>query len=515
MEPHQAATSLATEDTMEYDALSGRTLAKHDPWRQILRERQSKKQPPPLLRTPPAPKLPESDYKIVFRPRSGLRISAWPDRQLTHSIQQASLIPERRFYAQVITQPQAQQNLITVSTPDEDCAEALRHITTLQLGTTTYEVTAYLKPPPGTVRGILHGIDQGTTPDQLREAIITTGPTILDARMLGASTTAVITFEGPHVPFYVRAYGILTRCKPYRRTYQCCSLCGALGHRQDVCPNPQIEICGQCHAKNPAPQHNCKPTCQLCGLEHLTASKDCRRKLRPSPPPLRVRERELKQPDNSYHRYQPAPHYQPPPAPETHREQPQVRWSAVAALPPTAEIHYPPLPHRDTPPPPTLPNHDAQNEALKRENAQLKAQLEEKAKQFNTLEQQIAELRAQMQRQITPPPTTTTTENTDAVITIAPTNEDTNTTTLVQLVQPSSPPTNTTILTAFEDLKRYIHDAVTNLHTRFQQLDDRLTAIEADKRQRHKKPKHSPLPQILEDTAQSTRDDGDSSVLST
>lgn len=120
------------------------------------------KQIPPL-RIPPALKLPESDYKIVFRPRSGLRIAAWPDRQLMHSIQQASGIPERRFYAQVITQPQAQQNLVTVSTPDKGCVEALRRITTLQLGTTTFEVTAYLKPPPGTARGIIHGIPRHHT----------------------------------------------------------------------------------------------------------------------------------------------------------------------------------------------------------------------------------------------------------------------------------------------------------------------------------------------------------------
>lgn len=168
--------SPAAEETMEFDPLSGRALPKHDPWRQILRERQSQKQPPPAaaqaglaskqippLRIPPALKLPESDYKIVFRPRSGLRIAAWPDRQLMHSIQQASGIPERRFYAQVITQPQAQQNLVTVSTPDKGCVEALRRITTLQLGTTTFEVTAYLKPPPGTARGIIHGIPRHHT----------------------------------------------------------------------------------------------------------------------------------------------------------------------------------------------------------------------------------------------------------------------------------------------------------------------------------------------------------------
>ncbi|KAH9367487.1 hypothetical protein HPB48_018267 [Haemaphysalis longicornis] len=69
--------------------------------------------------------------------------------------------------------------------------------------------------------------------------------------MLGTSTSAVVTFEGPHVPFYIKAYGLFTRCRPYRQTVQCCSLCGELGHRRDVCPNPDAPVCAQCHPKPP------------------------------------------------------------------------------------------------------------------------------------------------------------------------------------------------------------------------------------------------------------------------
>lgn len=117
-----------------------------------------------------------------------------------------------------------------------------------------------------------------------------------------------------------------------------------------------------------------------------------------------------------------------------------------------------------------------------------------------------------MQRQITPPQTTRTIDNTEAVNIIASTSENTNAATPVQ---PPSLPTNTTIVSAFEDLKRYIHDAIKNFHIGFRQLDERLTAIEANKRKRHKKPKQNPPPQSLEDPAESTWDDGDSSVLST
>ncbi|KAM7313515.1 hypothetical protein ISCGN_003377 [Ixodes scapularis] len=52
-------------------------------------------------------------------------------------------------------------------------------------------------------------------------------------------------------------------------------------------------MCAQCHTRDPTQDHDCTPKCQLCGLAHPTASKDCRKKLRSPPPPLRDRERAL------------------------------------------------------------------------------------------------------------------------------------------------------------------------------------------------------------------------------
>ncbi|KAH9381246.1 hypothetical protein HPB48_014443 [Haemaphysalis longicornis] len=188
--------------------------------------------------------------------------------------------------------------------------------------------------------------------------------------MLGASSSVVITFEGLHVPFYVKAYGILTRCRPYRQTIQCCSVCGQLGHRQDVCPNPDTPVCAQCHVKNPAADHECVPTCKLCGLDHPTASRDCRKKLRPPPPPIRVRERGLTSHAtigySSTHQQRQAPRTAQPLRPVS----PHVSWSAVAAVPPTASDQFPPLP-ACTKSPPTPPI-DPQYCKLEQENAQLR-----------------------------------------------------------------------------------------------------------------------------------------------
>ncbi|KAH7972659.1 hypothetical protein HPB52_014793 [Rhipicephalus sanguineus] len=148
------------------------------------------------------------------------------------------------------------------------------------------------RPIPGGVRGVVHGIEEGTTDEQLEDLLAMNNCKILYARMLGRSTSAVITFEGPHVPFYVKVGCTLSRCRPYRKSVQYCRSCGEIGHRQDVCPNPNDDICNNCGEQNADPNnHKCELKCKLCGMPHETASRECRRKLKPAPPPLRVRER--------------------------------------------------------------------------------------------------------------------------------------------------------------------------------------------------------------------------------
>ncbi|KAH9383141.1 hypothetical protein HPB48_023876 [Haemaphysalis longicornis] len=313
---------------MEYDYNSGRTIAPAGPWIKILRARkqastqvshaaiskQRASSPTQLGRSSPdkgpmpnkitqpfdglvktstanqsrrhtLPKLPDNEYKIIYRPRTGLCLSKWSDKIITQGFATAGNVPLRDFYSQVTIQTQWDQNLIVASTASEDLAEVLSTITQLQLEGATYELSAYVKPPPNTSRGVIHGFEAGTTEEELAALLITTGPQILQARMLGRSTTAVVTFEGPHVPFYVKVACTLTRCRPYKRTHQYCSLCGALGHRPDVCPTPDRKICSSCGLDNPLPDHHCVPKCKLCGLSHETASKDCKRRLKPNRPP--------------------------------------------------------------------------------------------------------------------------------------------------------------------------------------------------------------------------------------
>ncbi|KAH7972908.1 hypothetical protein HPB52_018639 [Rhipicephalus sanguineus] len=68
----------------------------------------------------------------------------------------------------------------------------------------------------------------------------------------------------------------MLRCTLYRKQIDVCHQCGRVGHRMDVCPNPQDRVCRGCGASNPDPNHECTPACRLCGGAHPTADKACK-----------------------------------------------------------------------------------------------------------------------------------------------------------------------------------------------------------------------------------------------
>lgn len=242
--------------------------------------------------------------------------------------------PQQAFYDHVIVQVQASHNLLVASTANAEYAITLSKVTTLQLGAVQHELMPYMKPPPDTCRGVIHGLDSDITPDTLANLLQANKPLLLHARLMGRTTSALLTFQGPHVPFYVKVGSILYRCRPFRRTVQVCQLCGDTGHRQDVCPNPDNPKCPSCGLSNPATGHPCSPMCKLCSLPHTTASKDCPKKLIPGLPVNKPR----------------IPSGEPAPAQVVDLQ--QVSWPTIVSRSPTAHS-YPTLPTRPTTTTPT------------------------------------------------------------------------------------------------------------------------------------------------------------------
>lgn len=73
------------------------------------------------------------------------------------------------------------------------------------------------------------GLDPNLTNEQPPYIISANGQRILQARMFRILTTALITFQGVHVPFYIKPYGLLISYHRYEQTTQRCTRCRELG----------------------------------------------------------------------------------------------------------------------------------------------------------------------------------------------------------------------------------------------------------------------------------------------
>ncbi|KAH7953432.1 hypothetical protein HPB49_008116 [Dermacentor silvarum] len=95
--------------------------------------------------------------------------------------------------------------------------------------------------------------------------------------MLGDTKTAVITFYGDITPRYVYYKGGELACYPYKYTTQVCKICHEIGHRSDVCLQPDIVVCHTFGTQNTAPDHECARICKACGEGHLTRDRECKK----------------------------------------------------------------------------------------------------------------------------------------------------------------------------------------------------------------------------------------------
>ncbi|KAH8037454.1 hypothetical protein HPB51_010443 [Rhipicephalus microplus] len=121
--------------------------------------------------------------------------------------------------------------------------------------------------------GVVNKIGHEIAPDFLTEVEVP-GYEVLTCRRLGDSEAMVLTFRGKRVPFFVNTYGQALCCYLYKLTTPHCRKCNKTGHREDVCPKPpdtlKCRVCGDSLSPN---NHECRPSCMLCGGDHPTAAK--------------------------------------------------------------------------------------------------------------------------------------------------------------------------------------------------------------------------------------------------
>ncbi|KAH7967075.1 hypothetical protein HPB49_022195 [Dermacentor silvarum] len=148
----------------------------------------------------------------------------------------------------------------------------------------TVDLKASFQPAGEVCRGVITVHEQETSAS-LKAKIHWRGGNIAFIRKLGKTSVALLAFEGHHVPRFVHYNSVVTPVREYKRTIPACYCCGTVGHRPELCPHPNDQRCGHCGQVVDASEegmtpHECKPSCQVCGKEHLTGSPACKAKFR-------------------------------------------------------------------------------------------------------------------------------------------------------------------------------------------------------------------------------------------
>ncbi|KAH7973541.1 hypothetical protein HPB49_002231 [Dermacentor silvarum] len=235
-----------------------------------------------LRRHAPLPRLPEEDFKIVFRPGGGLDLRTTTNGALLQILCTLATID----YATARTADRVRinpyNNSLTISTPSEPRARLYLRVSELRLGPTSYPLRAYMAAPDNALRGIIYNAVDSQTQDEIVQDLqamnVNTPYAIADARQMGRSQSILITFVGTTtLPSAIVFNCGIYRCHPFRPKAEACTNCWAPGHRADVCTKPKSTLCHRCGQAHKAVEPpTCVPCCILCRGAHVTGSRPCK-----------------------------------------------------------------------------------------------------------------------------------------------------------------------------------------------------------------------------------------------
>ncbi|KAG0425245.1 hypothetical protein HPB47_027580 [Ixodes persulcatus] len=172
------------------------------------------------------PPLPIEDYKVVVRPLDGLNLGAWGPDQVYRAIKLAAKLTPVET-AEIKTRLRKDQNLAVVSTPSVDTLERLCNISFIALGEKQFRVKPYAAMPDDSCKGVISGLTSRPSSEWLTEELNARNSNyiVLNARMMGSTTSAIITFHGLRVPRLVYIDGGEFECSVYRPKKQVCTKC--------------------------------------------------------------------------------------------------------------------------------------------------------------------------------------------------------------------------------------------------------------------------------------------------
>ncbi|KAH9378713.1 hypothetical protein HPB48_006097 [Haemaphysalis longicornis] len=206
-----------------------------------------------VLRATRMPDLPRDAINIVMRPRGGLQVFEVSRVEISRAITAAAKVGGVAAKDDVVC-PNRQQNIVIVSTPKRENADKYALVERLAIDRTSHEMSAY-ESPHGSVKGVIRGVPLTDTAREIQELVIHEhDPSPLLASRIGKTTSVVIAFAWSKVANYVQYENLPVECSLYRKQID---QCGRVGHRMNVCPNPQNRICRGWGVANP----DSKPTC--------------------------------------------------------------------------------------------------------------------------------------------------------------------------------------------------------------------------------------------------------------
>lgn len=217
---------------------------------------------------------------LVLRPSDHLNLTKHDPCQIHTALRtQAALAPAdaSKFMVRV----DKSKNLAFLLCLDSHVTQPLQEITSVDLDDRRCGVTIYPATPSNTCKGVIHNIPAGTSPEYLMRHMSTLRPEfkILAARMMGRTTTALITFHGTHIPHEICYAGGIFRCRPHRPKAQYCHRCQQIGHRIDVCTyNARCPTCGQLKPDDDSHTCSADPVCLRCGGPHRADDAACKDK---------------------------------------------------------------------------------------------------------------------------------------------------------------------------------------------------------------------------------------------
>lgn len=221
-------------------------------------------------------KVPKTVSTLILRPQEGFELKQARPAELMAALHQAAHLTEAEAQATSLS-IQGYKNIAVIKTSKETAAAKIDKINAVMFGDRVRAVCTYIQPPENSCKGVIHQIRAGTTSEDLMTHLKAEGFTILNARMMGRTETALITFQGTHIPRTVLYRQGEYRCRPHHPKAQFCTTCFALGHRADVCPRAGTHRCRLCgtQLQSSDQEHICNPGCVNCGKDHPADSPQC------------------------------------------------------------------------------------------------------------------------------------------------------------------------------------------------------------------------------------------------